>query len=256
MVKKSEKQDEVLDIVEKTVEKWRQELSQRDQEYDVFRPSIDISSEIRKARDKIEELIWQEDERIETVEQALLASLNEEDYKAGLPSLMRLIWLAKNAPVPSEFPEFIQKVKSKRGMKNSSIFKDPSLKEQKKRRLKGPLVDRINAYQMPFMARSGRNYGEYCTDFIEQNALELYMLGRLDKDMGEGVSRLKKRIEARNPNTKIFAQGIVKLASKKQQYIDGEKIVNSTLKEKINLLRERRDYGIPKKKHNRNKSKK
>ena len=121
------------------------------------------------------------------------------------------------------------------------------------RKLRGPNVERVLTYQMPSMMRSGRNYGEYCTDFIEQNALELYLLGRLDDDMGEGVDRLKERIEKRNPHTKIFAQGIVKLASKQIDNFDDEEIINATVRDKINLLRERRDYGTPKKKRKKKK---
>ena len=130
-------------------------------------------------------------------------------------------------------------------------IKDPNYN----RKLSGTIVERVNTYQMPHMMRSNRNYGEYCTDFIEQNALELYLLGKLDDDMGTGVARLKQRIEDRNPHTKIFQQGIVKLASKKKSFIDGEENVNATLRSKVTLLRDRRDYGIPPKKKRKRKNK-
>jgi len=90
------------------------------------------------------------------------------------------------------------------------------------KKLRGPLVNRIETYQMPYMMRSNRNYGEYCTDFIEQNALELYLLGKFNDDMGTDIARLKQCIEDRNPHTKIFAQGIVKLGSKEDQQISLE----------------------------------
>ena len=105
----------------------------------------------------------------------------------------------------------------------------------------------IQAYQTPRMMRGNRNYGEYCTDFIEQNVLELYMLGRLHEDTGMSINILKRRIEAKNPHTKMFAQGIVKLSSKKISDFDDEEIINATIKNKINLLRDQLDYGIPKK---------
>jgi len=249
MIKKSDKQDDVLNIVEGIVEEWQDTMTQINMGGGVFAPAMqNLETKIGRARKKITNLIPKREERISTVEQSLLASLNDKDFFESLPNLFKLTTLANKDVVPSNFPEFLTKVKSKRGMKNSSIFPDTSIKSQNKRRLKGPSVDRVNTYQMPYMMRSGRNYGEYCTDFIEQNALELYMLGRLDEDMGEGVSRLKKRIEDRNPHTKIFEQGIVKLASKQIDNFDDEEIINATVRDKINLLRERRDYGIPKKK--------
>lgn len=87
--------------------------------------------------------------------------------------------------------------------------------------------------------KSGRDYGEYCTDQIEENALELYLIGKLDVD----CKRLKQRIEDRNPHTKIFQESIVKTASKKYQYINHETIVNEIVKSNLQPLRERRDYG-------------
>jgi len=51
--------------------------------------------------------------------------------------------------------------------------------------------------------RDGRNYGEYCSDFIEQSALELYHLGKLPKE-------IQCLVEERNPRTKIFRKRINK----------------------------------------------
>jgi len=67
--------------------------------------------------------------------------------------------------------------------------------------------------------KGGRDYGEFCTDQIEQNAYELFLEGKLN----DKFSELKEKIEARNPNTKIFTNGIIKSAS-------------------INPLKEKRDY--------------
>lgn len=91
--------------------------------------------------------------------------------------------------------------------------------------------------------KSGRDYGEYCTDQIEETALELYILGKLD-DENSCLDELRKKIENRNPHTKIFQEGIVKIASKKEiekkKKLDYEKIISNVI---MNPLRERRDYG-------------
>lgn len=96
------------------------------------------------------------------------------------------------------------------------------------------LVQERGVYLKP-----GRDYGEYCTDQIEETALELHMLGKLDDENG-GIDKLRKQIEDRNPHTKIFQEGIVKVASKspKKSY-NYEQIISNVM----NPLRERRDYG-------------
>lgn len=89
--------------------------------------------------------------------------------------------------------------------------------------------------------KGGRDYGEYCTDFIEQNALELYMLGKFKE---YGCVDLRNQIEARNPHTKIFQQGIVKIASKSKIQEIAEEIIKHHSKSRVvQPLRERRDYG-------------
>ena len=115
--------------------------------------------------------------------------------------------------------------------------------------------------------RSGRNYGEYCSDFIEQNALELYHLGKLPKVV-------EKIVEARNPKTKMFRKqisldvkskwpvaskkGIIKTASKKKlnKDYDYEKVIKNIYDYELGKkpsknkrydfvpLKERRDYGV------------
>lgn len=89
--------------------------------------------------------------------------------------------------------------------------------------------------------RRGRDYGEYCSDFVEQNALELY---KKFKSRGWPFpERLANSIMERNPK-------ILKFASKqkpKDSY-DSEKIVDDIVQSEITKrvvmpLMVRRDYG-------------
>lgn len=100
--------------------------------------------------------------------------------------------------------------------------------------------------------KGGRDYGEYCTDFIEQNALELFLESKFKEF---GCLELRQKIEDRNPHTKIFQEGIVKVASKKKKKnYDSEQIIKNVYEyetgkkpSKVNVsqpLMERRDYGL------------
>lgn len=102
-------QDEVLDIISKAIDSWREAYK------GIYDLEVSyIKSAFIKANKKITEMIPDKNKRDKLIEEAILASLDPSDYGNSLRALSQLKYIFGVNSKLIDFPSLFKKIKSMR----------------------------------------------------------------------------------------------------------------------------------------------